>query len=117
MIKHIRIILFVIVTIGLIALMLINKSLDYPSILIILGGLLNIVCVFSNGFRMPVRNLRLHKLKKTHRLLTKKTKFPYLADIFVVDIVGKEYTRRLAFSIGDILLVSGIILNIITLWR
>jgi len=101
----------------LVIIMILQKEINYFSMLIIIGCVLNFICVFSNGMKMPVRDFSNNKLKKTHKLLTNKTKFPYLADIFIIDIVGEKYTRRLAFSVGDFSLYMGLILSIITIWR
>lgn len=105
-----KVIGYMILLVGLIVLIILKKEVSIPGIIIILGGFLNIFCVVSNGFKMPVKDLK--KAKEMHKPLVKNTRFPYLADIFLVNINRNNY----AFSIGDILLGLGLILNTTTIW-
>jgi len=89
---------------------LITENLT-PYVLIITGAILNFLVMSTNKFKMPVkfpRGAQLSRKDLLHSKMDKRTKLPFLGDIFV--------TKRIRgwagiFSIGDILIVMGVILS------
>jgi len=88
-------------------------DLSFPAIaLVLLGSMLNMAVVVSNGFKMPFYDPHqvtdawvFEKYKQTHKLFTKpkQVKLFFLADIHKIQIRDNWYF----YSWGDVILISG----------
>jgi hypothetical protein len=99
------------IIISIILMIFIHKIL-WGLVLIILGFILNFTCVFSNGFKMPVKYFPF-KTRTNHTRMTKKTRLSFLGDIFLFKIPSLKIPNNyvIAFSIGDVIILIGVILN------
>jgi len=71
----------------------------------ILGNSMNLLVMFSNNWKMPVK-IKYFRKTYCHCKLTKKTKFPCLSDIIPLNF---KYFGFM-FSVGDIFLILGMCL-------
>lgn len=101
-------------------------NLNLSSIFVILGFLFNLSAVSLNGWKMGALIPKGHILQNTKYLREnykfytwnqrKKIRLWYLSDVYGFKIKTKNGLRHLRVSVGDILLVSGIIISIINIF-
>lgn len=101
---------------------LLNKFFfDIFWLILFLGAIFNLIAIFSNKGRMPVyipwlkRNQYLKRHKRTSN--KKAIKWFYFCDIFHFYNVKKKYLVIHYFSVGDVLIILGIIGVLVNLFK
>lgn len=87
------------------------------AVLILMGGLLNLIAMEANGGKMSVFKSNEKKGpviyefgKSTHKDGTSSTKFPYLCDGIEITVPIFRWTYRCTISIGDVIINVGVLL-------
>jgi hypothetical protein len=97
---------------------LIYKIIALIYSLALIGGVLNCICLFTNGGEMPVllKHGEFIRLNGWHCVLTESTKFAFLADRFTLSFSFMDQWEFVAiYSIGDVLISLSLLLIFIIL--
>jgi len=116
------IILSTIIALGILQGYITIPILIFSGVISITGVFCNVLVMKANDNKMPVVHVGdIHMYSKKHKVYSdlesiNTIKFYFLADILSIKIrTKKRHVDCICFSIGDILIVSGIAINIVYL--